>query len=264
MELNAELLQQSYGLDPDLIGAAQESFSQLKAIAIGFSGKICSGKDSVAQSTFEDFLPFPEVEKDSFGADLKEELNQIIQFSARTIRSKSADELLAFSKEMKASPEAIAHTLDFIEAEVAQGMLQRASDRTAGSRRALQHWGTQVRRAQDPNYWVRKPLARTLERAARGISSCFTDTRFVSEAESILAISAPLIRLDVSPEEQSRRLATRDGIQLSEDSRSHQSETELDGYEHFSFRIDTDGYSTPQQVAREVAQRVAAKVSVLF
>lgn len=264
MELNAELLQRSYGLEPDLISAAQESFSQLKAIAIGFSGKICSGKDSVAQSTFEDFLPFSEVERDSFGADLKEELNQLIRFCARTIHSKSTVELLAFSHEMQASPEAIAHTLSFIEAEVAQGLLRRASDRTAGSRRALQHWGTQVRRAQDPNYWVKKPLARTLERAARGVSSCFTDTRFISEAESILAIGAPLIRLDVSPEEQSRRLAARDGLQLSEDSRNHQSETELDDYERFSFRIDTDGYATPQQVAREIAHRVAAEVSVLF
>jgi len=44
-------------------------------------------------------------------------------------------------------------------------------------RRILQHWGTELRRAQDKDYWVK--------RAEISVGDCFTDVRFPNEVSAI-------------------------------------------------------------------------------
>jgi hypothetical protein len=94
-------------------------------------------------------------------------------------------------------------------------------------RRLLQWWGTDLRRAEDPNYWVEKGI-----QAARDLLQVpvmedavpvFTDVRFPNEAEAIRAEGGLIVRV-WAPEGVRRR-------RLGEDPPQHASETALDGYE---------------------------------
>lgn len=86
-------------------------------------------------------------------------------------------------------------------------------------------WGTEYRRAQDPDYWVKKAL----DSIPVGTNlAIFTDVRFKNEAEAIKAKGGHLIEVV--------RL-NQDGSRFYSDDRprDHASETELDGYnwDHF-------------------------------
>lgn len=56
---------------------------------------------------------------------------------------------------------------------------------TPGQRALLQWWGTEYRRTQDPDYWVKYCMAYIAERAMDGDLWVVTDVRFENEAEAI-------------------------------------------------------------------------------
>jgi len=73
----------------------------------------------------------------------------------------------------------------------------------ASLRPLLQYWGTEVRRVEDPNYWVRKLDEKV--RASDGDLIVITDVRFQNETEYIRAgcggIIVKVVRTDIQPEE---------------------------------------------------------------
>jgi hypothetical protein len=90
----------------------------------------------------------------------------------------------------------------------------------------LQWWGTEFRRAQNPNYWVDKFVA--------GINSkadivLVTDMRFLNEAERIKQLGGYTVQVN--------RL-NQDGTPFVDQSRpaNHVSEVQLDGY-NYDYRI---------------------------
>jgi hypothetical protein len=60
-------------------------------------------------------------------------------------------------------------------------------------RRLLQHFGTEFRRAQDPDYWVRKTLARISEE--RPDFALINDLRFPNEMKAIQAAGGYVVRV---------------------------------------------------------------------
>lgn len=52
-------------------------------------------------------------------------------------------------------------------------------------RRLLQWWGTELRRATDPDYWVKVAITNAVEHATPGTLTAFTDVRFANEAQAV-------------------------------------------------------------------------------
>ena len=66
---------------------------------------------------------------------------------------------------------------------------------TAGQRWVLQQWGTEFRRAADPQYWVDYGMQYIDGQAQDGDLWCITDVRFANEAAAIGALSGGKVAL---------------------------------------------------------------------
>ena len=263
LRLPAEDLSSKYALDLDETRAALESFDGGDVLLLAFSGKIGAGKDSVAPKTFAHFdRGSLRVESDSFGADLKIELNGLIRAIQDSAGVRRSAREIAGSYGV--TLEEATHVVGLIHDEIQSGVLKSAYDRTQGSRAALQYWATEVRRNQDSLYWVKPVIRRTVRSAIQGVSTQITDVRFFTEAWGAIDIGGWTVRLDVTEAEQRRRILERDGIEISEAAKAHSSETELDSFEHFAVRIQTDNYSSTDAVALAAANGVASVASTLF
>jgi hypothetical protein len=109
----------------------------------------------------------------------------------------------------------------------------------------MQVWGTDLRRAQDPDYWVKRA-----EEKANDMDytwPVFTDVRFPNEADMVVRNGGLIVRVMAPPEVREAR--------LGELPPEHESETAMDEY-----RVDMHVTSTEEnetylgQVARVVAE----------
>lgn len=112
-------------------------------------------------------------------------------------------------------------------------------------RKILQYWGTDVRRAEDPAYWVDKLAANM----PVGKNIIIDDVRFVSEVEFIKANGGKVFRIHEYP-----------GYRPPEIGGDHISETELDDYLRF-YRDFYPRFGELQSVADTIAQRLLEDVT---
>lgn len=161
---------------------------------IGISGKIGSGKSTLAKMLVEALGPG--WVRMSLGDEVKKEAAEMFGF----------DVALAYSPEGKNS---VLVGIDTFIGGINPSLTVRE---------ILQYWGTDVRRAEDPNYWVKK-LAAAIP---AGKSVVIDDIRFHTEAEFVLGLGGKLFRLDLYPEYQPPAVGSE-----------HTSETELDDYPGF-------------------------------
>ncbi len=75
-------------------------------------------------------------------------------------------------------------------------------------RRLLQWWGTDLRRAQDQMYWVKKAERKAIEVSEQGFTPVFTDVRFPNEAEMIRDHGGIIVRVSAPLLTRERRLGT--------------------------------------------------------
>lgn len=253
---------EKYGLEPVILGQALERIDARDVWFVGFSGKLGAGKDTVAPLAFDLLQDSQHVRTDSFGLNLKEEFGKLIGL----VQEQRGPRASGFSIEdhFRVPQDQAMRVADIVWSEVSSGKLTNGFAKTPASRLGLQYWATEVRRAQDPLHWVKPVIQRTIEAAARGVSTQLTDVRFFTEVWGVLDTGGFAVRLDVGEEEQSKRIFERDGIGISEAARSHSSETELDGFEHFTVRIQTEDLSSVDEVARIAGETVAARASTLF
>lgn len=77
-------------------------------------------------------------------------------------------------------------------------------DAPRSPREIMQWWGTEYRRAEDPNYWTRQVLARIRGRRQQGQARfVLTDCRFANEVETLRAMGGQLwqvVRPQAAPE----------------------------------------------------------------
>lgn len=83
---------------------------------------------------------------------------------------------------------------------------------TDGQRFLLQQWGTEFRRAQDPDYWVKYGLEYIKKNEHHADLWCITDVRFANEAEAIQAEGGVVALVTAAPEVR----AERNGVSLEE------------------------------------------------
>ena len=108
-------------------------------------------------------------------------------------------------------------------------------------RRLLQWWGTDVRRGQDPDYWVsqmREALRRAKINAIQGV--VVDDVRFENEAQLIKDLRGRLIRLNPYGEWVCDPKVAE-----------HESETALDDYTGWDLNV-YPGYGELEKLARGV------------
>lgn len=238
-------LSYKYDLDysPSEMKAALQTLEDQTAFILGVSGKICSGKDTVAPMIMDE-LGFKGAKKLSFADDLKLELSRIIEIihEANTPRRAHNDLL----RELKPKVGPHDEIIRILYNPVKDGRVIDGHSRGPEFREAIQLWGSNIRRAEDDNYWVKKTISNVIDTLTKGQSIYISDARFVNEAESITDIGGALIRLDVSPEEQLRRIVARDGKEPNMDTLVHMSETSLDDYD-FPLRIAVDNH-TPSEI----------------
>jgi hypothetical protein len=104
-------------------------------------------------------------------------------------------------------------------------------------RKLQQWWGTDYRRANDPDYWVRRAELQANGVEVQGYIPVFTDVRFHNEADMIRRHGGLIVRVMAPPEVRQDRL----GVLPPE----HASETAMDDYEadmHITSTEDNPAY----------------------
>jgi hypothetical protein len=104
-------------------------------------------------------------------------------------------------------------------------------------RTLLQWWGTEYRKAKDPDYWIKR-LRTTLSEHNPDVA-LITDVRFPNEVAFIHGIGGYVCKVT--------RLGAPD-VQVQE----HPSEAVLDGYTGWDFSIQADTVAECQKKAREI------------
>lgn len=225
-----------YGVDPDTAAAAvtRQAGGNLKLLAV--TGKLASGKDTIAEAvmSYWQVKPFHL----SFAAALKREMDELMSLMRGAANREEAVSLVS---SRGATPEQSARMVELLFDQVRSNPELTARSRTPEIRAALQVWGLDVRRGQDPEYWVKQAVLSAAQAIAKGEHVMITDVRFPDEVRACQAIGFTVVRLEVRPEVQAERLWARDGLLPDPVAINHASETALDGYEGFDLSIDNNG-----------------------
>jgi hypothetical protein len=252
-----------YQVNPDIIPDVATILLEKNRL-IGITGKMGSGKDTTAAALMP-LLSDLENTHIYFSAALKQEVSAAIADIHKHIDSQSRQGLYRIiSANHRLNIVDTHYIVDILAEEIKKtGKPVDGWERSAVTRRVLQYWGTEIRRKEDEDYWVKKSVQSIAEKLVSTdgaiVVTCavyVTDARFSNEARAIIDLGGSLIRLEVSPEEQSKRIFARDGILPTEEARQHPSETSLDNYEGFDVKIDTDAVGNEHDVARLIAQEL--------
>jgi phosphomevalonate kinase len=209
-------------------------------VLLGFSGWPGAGKDTIPA------LLYPELGVEPahvyFAVPLKDEGDRVIDL-ARAAGSQ-ADAVIAVADEMGVSRDAAAMALGVVY-EAAQDPEVHARTRTDAVRRMLHLWGTEVRRSQDPEYWVRRALEPAVGIIAEGDACYLSDVRFPNEVEWSRALGFHVVRLSISEATVRARLEARDGL-VYDDERfatmmGHPAESSLNDFPDFDLVLDNEG-----------------------
>jgi hypothetical protein len=229
------------GADESVALAAQQVYDAGRMTAVGYSGKMGSGKDTIADAVASKLdVPTAHV---SFAATMKNEADLVIATILEARFSNQA--ALVVASEFHVSLQDAQTSVDIIWDALSDDPQLHARSRHPAIRALLQHWGTGVRRAQDPEYWVKRTLVPAVSVIAEGYSVCITDVRFPNEAETSQNMGIWVPRLEITVDTQFDRLTTRDGHLPDTEAFNHDSETALDDYEAFDIVIDNNGPPGP-------------------
>lgn len=200
---------------------------------LGISGKIGSGKSTAAKHVIENYR----AQTLSFAQPLKDEVFDFLLYcNARVAHTGAPFETRHIWGSQKDKDEPL--YVDLVDLpqqleykRVFEFMIEHANvieDCTFifTPRALLQWWGTEFRRASDPNYWVNKAFASVEEYKDKAIIFVIEDVRFENEAEAILAAGGVIVRIE-----------RFDNPHITEENQKHLSETALDRYPKFSAQI---------------------------
>lgn len=190
-------------------------------ILVGISGGIGCGKTTVANMLMKHV---PGMIRMGFGDVVKDECASIFGFS-RYLCDSARGKVTGVST-------AAAHELGIEPPKVIMSV-----------REVMQWWATDVRRAQDPLYWIK----RTEERLSSVTCPVvIDDVRFPNEASLVLTRGGLLVRLQPYPG------------RVSQPADQHASERSLDGWEFFHHVFAPD-FGRLRPVAAEIARLIGER-----
>ena len=205
---------------------------------IAFCGPMGSGKDSYG-STYKNFINSKALIHYSFATPLKEELNQIVKLIQKN-KLNSDEKLFKQAKKLNTSKKELQNLINILSEELESNPnLNFFTDRSINIRKALQYWGTTVRRTQDINYWVNKARIFLENKIFIGDLVYITDARFSNECNLIRDLGGVLVYLEAPEKERIKRIELRDGITPKKELLNHPSEIEIQSYPDFNIKINT-------------------------
>lgn len=227
---------------PTAAHQAVERVSDQRPVLVGFSGWPVAGKDTVPVELFAR-LGDPDPLHVYFAVPLKDECDAIIEACRTQASHTSAVGLVIEQQQVPRADAERAVSLVRDAARLEPNLTARS--RVVEVRQLLQVWGTEVRREQDPDYWVLKALSPAVEAIAEGRSCYLSDVRFENEVYGAQALGFCVVRLDVDRETVRARLRGRDGLDYDDEALDallgHPAESSLDGFSDFDLVIDNRG-----------------------
>lgn len=228
---------------------ARSIMSLMTSRLLAVSGKMAAGKDTISEPVAANLWPSTTIRKAAFADALRTEVNKIIEILRLPMSDGAQQAMIVQQMDCDYKQAMMIHGILWKAAHVDSGLT--AVDHTTEMRRALQYWGTDVRRAYEDNYWVWK-MRRTLDSLlSAGETVVVTDARFPNELDLIHSLNGLILRLDVDRDTQKQRLLARDGA-YDESRLSHVSETAADDYRGFDARVSVDSKTVEQVVAESV------------
>lgn len=227
-----------------------------QGIILAVSGKLGSGKDTIASLVMAE-MDSRSITQVSFAGALRCEVNQIIEIISQSqnlssARVEVANSLLA---------ENVAEVVEALYPLVKDGVVSSSDQRHPSVRLVLQLWGTEVRRTQNPDYWVDLALKKIRAAVENNTNVVITDARYENEIQALQKHGAMILRLDISPEVQAQRILLRDGHPPLLSAISHKSELSLDDWS-FPARVNVDRLSVAEVVHESL--RVLGKRRILL
>lgn len=241
-----------------------------QAYLVGISGKMGSGKDTVASLLAERFYRKGDKAVIRSLADgLKDEVARIVTYALMSQSKQDfCDSVTSWSRISSNQAQELLKVLNPLVTslleqrvepnEVTAELLYRNPADKPLVREVLKFWGNDVRRAQNPDYWVDMAAKYVKEQRDMGISCIIPDVRRQNEAGFISDSEGLLVRLNVSEKEQRRRLLSRDNKLSDRSAFTHITETDLDDYDRFDVILDTDNIG-PEEVADSIMHEIAEK-----
>lgn len=233
----------SLGVPADLVGIAWAKLVSGEVTLLALSGKMGSGKDTIAPAVLV-ALGYGPLGQVQISRALRSELDQVIAIVTE-----------APNPEVAVGEVSSRMTVDAEAAGCVVGTLFELCHRPSGPpsawdrlpeiRRALQQWGTEVRRAGDDDYWLRRVLAGVPATLAAGCAVYWTDVRSPNEVQWARRSGFFVARLDVDLDVCRDRIRRRDGIEIDPDALNHPTETALDGYAGFDLVVPNNGAPEP-------------------
>jgi len=213
---------------------------------IGFAGKAASGKTSAAKYLSEQqpenvvILPMALV--------LREEVENFIRQVGAVdkvplVYGDQNDKVRVFHVDEQKARQLCSAWPDFA---AMNGDIQDRPGQTAITvRRILQWWGTEYRRAQDPDYWTKAWEKKLQEYDLSTTHVLVDDVRFVNELKIIKKNGGHFIRI------------VRPGF---DGANNHSSENSLDDYDGWDLVIDNDG--SLEEFLNDVEKQVVPLLSL--
>lgn len=221
----------------------------MSGLLLGFSGKMASGKSTTAKNILANIentvstankenIASTENTENAENTASNEGSFKVISFADELRKEVSL--LLSHAREVNSPSKYAQHEIFAqVDKRIAKKLYNFIlSDQRNIRRTVMQVWGTDVRRANNENYWVEKAMDKALLLNSQGINVGIDDVRFENEAAAILENDGILIRLDISPVEQHRRLEEIRNKQIDKSTLRHSSEMALDNFPFFSLRVD--------------------------
>lgn len=222
------------GLVENLVHGSDSKEAAQRELALWFgnkpklysiSGAMASGKDTLAKALGDEIGNVTYV---AFAGALKDEIDQIFDYFRSGYNIKNlAQELGVSEKELQG--------LYDMYNEFGPWIHVHSGLRNETMRRILQYWGTQIRRSQDPDYWIKKTLKAIEELQSHGSNVIVTDARFMNEIEAITNHGGKTICLDIPVAIRRKRLMSRDGFEPSMETLTDTSESQFLAYENFDY-----------------------------
>lgn len=194
---------------------------------IGFAGKAASGKTTAAQHLA------PLLQGETLIIPMAMVLRDEVEEFLRAIGAAEFVPLVYGCQDDKLrvfyvdEAKAVQHCPEWTGFVAEHADIQDRSGQTALSvRRILQWWGTEYRRAQDPDYWTKAWERKVSAYDLQKLHILVDDVRFINELQLLLELNAYVVKIE------------RPGFAAGG---NHASETSLDDYRDWNRVIVNDG-----------------------
>lgn len=188
-------------------------------------GGMGAGKDTLGEAIKSQWLT--DAEKLSFATALKDELTDFL--------TKFRNKELSFENMNDVTEEEFQTLIQYFE-QLPEDFKDFNTRHTL-QRKILQWWGSEVRRAKDPDYWIK-----ALTIPTKG-NYYVTDARFTNELEEFAKFRdlycdkentyVAIINLDVAESIRIERIKKRDGFEPSYESLNHPSELDHERFNNY-------------------------------